>query len=68
MYHKFTMSKELASVVIERVHEENLPISIYKGKEAVDENGDRQVDVLLECEDMELVNQILSEELNKMII
>lgn len=58
------MIKELADVLQNRIQEENLPIKIEFGEEEVDCNGDKQVDVLLEYDDPDLVNDVLTDTIN----
>ena len=58
------MLKELADALQNRIQEENLPIKIEFGEEKVDYNGDRQVDVLLEYDDPDLVNDVLADLIN----
>lgn len=58
------MCKELADALSDRIKEENLPIGIHLGKEEVDCHDDIQVDVLLEYEDPDLVNDVLSDTIN----
>lgn len=64
MERKYTMNKKLAAILINRVHEENLPIEVHEGNEQVDCHADRQVDVLLVYEDPDLVNDVLSDTIN----
>lgn len=47
MERKYTMNKRMAAILINRVHEENLPITIHEGNELIDGNGDRLVDCCL---------------------
>ena len=68
MKRKYTMNKKLAAILINRVHEENLPITIQEGNEKTDGNGDRMVDVLLDYEDPSLVNDVLTDIINNQII
>lgn len=65
MEKKFTMLKSLAASLIERVHEDNLPFTIQEGNEQVDDNGDKQVDILIDYDDPMLLNQVLSDVINK---
>ena len=64
MERKYQMIKELADVLQNRIQEENLPIKIEFGEEEVDCNGDKQVDVLLEYDDPDLVNDVLTDTIN----
>ena len=41
MERKYTINKKIAAQLINRVHEENLPITIHEGNERVEANGDR---------------------------
>lgn len=59
------MFKELADALQNRIQEENLPIKVEFGEEEVDCNGDKQVDVLLEYDDPDLVNVILTDTINE---
>lgn len=63
MITKYTMINPILSLLINRVHEDNLPIHITTGKLEKDYNGDVQVDVLVECEDcdVELWHRVLTE-------
>ena len=65
MERKYQMIKELADALQNRIQEENLPIKIEFGEEEVDCNGDKQVDVLLEYDDPDLVNDVLTDTINK---
>ena len=38
MERKYTMNKRLAAQLINRVHEDNLPITIHEGNERFDAN------------------------------
>lgn len=64
MERKYQMIKELADALQNRIQEENLPIKIEFGEEEVDYNGDKQVDVLLEYDDPDLVNDVLTDTIN----
>ena len=64
MNRKYQMTKELADAVQNRIQEEDLPIKIHFGKEEVDCHGDKQVDVLLEYDDPDLVNVVLTDTIN----
>lgn len=66
MEYQFKWSKDLASAIIVRVHEENLPITIRKGKERIDKDGVRKVEISLECDSEKMVFELLGEELTKM--
>lgn len=68
MERKYTMNKKLAAILINRVHEENLPITVHEGNEQVDTNGDRLVDVLLDYDDPFLVNDVLTDIMNDQTI
>ena len=68
MERKYTINKKIAAQLINRVHEENLPITIHEGNERVEANGDRQVDVLIDYEDPFLVNDVLADIMNNQII
>jgi hypothetical protein len=45
---KCTVELGVLNLMIERVHEDNLPIEIVTGHRIVDYNGDTQVDVMFE--------------------
>ena len=64
MERKYQMIKELADALQNRIQEESLPIKIEFGEEEVDCNGDKQVDVLLEYDDPDLVNDVLTDTIN----
>lgn len=64
MERKYQMIKELADALQNRIQEENLPIKIEFGEEEVDCNGDKQVDVLLEYDDPDLMNDVLTDLIN----
>ena len=68
MERKYTMNKRIAAQLINRVHEENLFITIHEGNEKIDANGDRLVDVLLDYDDPFLVNDVLTDIINNQII
>ena len=68
MERKYTMNKRIAAQLINRVHEENLPITIHEGNERFDANGDRMVDILIDYEDPFLVNDVLTDIINNQII
>jgi hypothetical protein len=64
---KITVEQGLLSLVIDKVHEDDLPIDITTGKKSTDYNGDTQVDVLFEYkeEDKMLFTRVLSECINQ---
>lgn len=64
MERKYQMIKELADALQNRIQEENLPIKIEFGEEEVDCHGDKQVDVLLEYKDPELVRDVIDDVIN----
>lgn len=64
MERKYQMIKELADALQNRIQEENFPIKIEFGEDVVDCYGDRQVDVLLEYDDPDLVNDVLTDTIN----
>lgn len=68
MERKYTIPKKLASLLINKVHEENLPISVHEGNEKVEANGDRFVDVLLDYDDPFIVNDLLTDVMNNQTI
>lgn len=63
MIEKDTMNNNILSILIDRIHEDNLPINLTTGKKQKDYNGDVQVDVLVECDDcdVELWHRVLAE-------
>ncbi|MBQ8520056.1 MAG: hypothetical protein IJ456_01465 [Bacteroides sp.] len=61
MERRYTLNKKIAALLINRVQEENLPITIHEGNERIEANGDRMVDVLLDYDDPFLVNDILTD-------
>lgn len=61
MERKYTLNKKTAALLINRVQDENLPITIHEGNERIEANGDRLVDVLLDYDDPFLVNDILTD-------
>lgn len=65
---KYTMNKKLDAILINRVHEENLPITIHEGNEKIDGNGDKMVDVLLDYDDPFLMNDVLTDIFNNQIL
>lgn len=67
MERKYTMYKPLAAALINRIHEENLPIEVHEGNEQLDCHGDRQVDVLLVYDDPDLVNDVLCDLMNSFV-
>ena len=48
MERRYTLNKKTAALLINRVQDENLPITIHEGNERIEANGDRLVDVLLD--------------------
>lgn len=61
MERRYTLNKKIAALLINRVQEENLPITIHEGNERIEANGDRMVDVLLDYDDPFLVNDMLTD-------
>ena len=61
MERRYTLNKKIAALLINRVQEENLPITIHEGNERIEANGDRLVDVLLDYDDPFLVNDVLTD-------
>ena len=68
MERKYTMNKKLAAILINRVHEEKLPITIHEGNEKIDGNGDKMVEVLLDYDDPFLMNDVLTDIINNQIL
>ena len=61
MERRYTLNKKTATLLINRVQDENLPITIHEGNERIEANGDRLVDVLLDYDDPFLVNDVLTD-------
>ena len=61
MERRYTLNKKIAALLINRVQDENLPITIHEGNEIIEANGDRLVDVLLDYDDPFLVNDVLTD-------
>mgnify|MGYP003301515865 FL=1 len=61
MERRYTLNKKTAALLINRVQDENLPITIHEGNERIEANGDRLVDVLLDYDDPFLVNDVLTD-------
>ena len=59
MERKYTISKKFAAHLINIVHEDQLPITIHEGNERINENGDKIVDLLLECDDPDLLDEVI---------
>ncbi len=68
MERKYTIPKKTAALLINKVHEDDLPITVHEGNERVEPNGDRLVDVLLDYDDPFLVNDVLTDIINNQII
>ena len=68
MERKYTIPKKTAALLINKVHEDDLPITVHEGYERVEPNGDRLVDVLLDYDDPFLVNDVLTDIINNQII
>lgn len=68
MERKYTIPKKTAALLINKVHEDDLPITVHEGNERVEPNGDRLVDVLLDYDDPFLVNDVLTDIVNNQII
>lgn len=64
---KITMHSKVSNILMELVHEENLPVNIETGPKHIDCNGDKQIDVLLEYEekDADCVNEALTRAVNE---
>ena len=61
MERRYRLNKKTAALLINRVQDENLPITIHEGNERIEANGDRLVDVLLDYDDPFLVNDVLTD-------
>ena len=59
MERKYTIPKKTAALLINKVHEDDLPITVHEGNEQINENGDRIVDLLLECDDPDLLDEVI---------
>ncbi len=57
------MNIKLASMLVDRVHRDNLPITIRTGSKL--END--MIEVTIECEDHELYTRMLNEVVNKFV-
>lgn len=68
MERKYTIPKKTAALLINKVHEDDLPITVHEGNERVEPNGDRLVDVLLDYDVPFLVNDVLTDIINNQII
>lgn len=68
MERKYTIPKKTAALLINKVHEDDLPITVHEGNERVEPNGDRLVDVLLDYDDPFLMNDVLTDILDNQII
>lgn len=64
MERKYQFCEELAYALRDRIQEENLPIKVHFGNEEIDCHGDKQVDVLLEYDDPELVRNVIDDVIN----
>lgn len=66
MKKNFVMHGKLLSALIEKVHEENIPVNITTGKSFIDYNGDKQVDVFMEYDDKNatLINEVICNSIN----
>lgn len=66
MEKNFVMHGKLLSALIEKVHEENIPVNITTGKSFIDYNGDKQVDVFMEYDDKNatLINEVICNSIN----
>ncbi len=61
---KMQMNTKLASIIIDRIHEENLPITISTGEKLDDE----MIDVLVESDEEGLFSQLLNETINNNLL
>ena len=68
MERRYTLNKKTAALLINRVQDENLPITIHEGNERIEANGDRLVDVLLDYDDPFLVNDVLTDIMDNQMI
>lgn len=60
------MNKKVLQVLLDIVHEEDIPLNIEVGDEMCDDNGDRTVDILLEydIENSPIVNETICRAIN----
>lgn len=61
---KIQMNTKLASLLIDRIYEDDLPITIQTGEKLDNE----MVDVLVECEDEEQFTKLFNETANSLVI
>jgi hypothetical protein len=66
---KLVIEGDVLNIMIERVHDENLPISITTGQVIKDYNGDTQVEVLFEFErqDIHIFQELLNSSINRLV-
>lgn len=66
MKKNFVMHEKLLSALIEKVHEENIPVNITTGKSFIDYNGDKQIDVFMEYDDKNatLIDEVICNSIN----
>ena len=55
------MCRELVDALVIHIKEENFPIEVHQGEEYIDCHGDRQVDVLLVCDDPDLIGEVIND-------
>lgn len=61
---KMQMNTKLASIIIDLIHEENLPITISTGEKLDDE----MIDVLVESDEEGLFSTLLNETINNNLL
>ena len=65
-----TMHNKVLSYFTEIVHEEAVPVNVEIGSRYIDDNGDTQVDVLLEYEELDeaCINEVITRAVNAVVI
>ena len=62
MTTKMQLNTKVASTIVERIYEDNIPITITTGEKT----GDNMVNVLVECDDEDLFGKLLDETINNL--
>lgn len=67
---KLTVHDKVLAYLVEIVHEEAVPVNVGIGAKHKDYNGDTQVDVLLEYEelDKDCINEVITRSVNAVVI
>lgn len=65
-----TMHNKVLSYFTEIVHEEAVPVNVEIGSRYIDDNGDTQVDVLLEYEELDedCINEVITRAVNAVVV